>query len=757
MYATTEPHDDQHAADAQAMGLLEYTEILQEIETQPPWRSTADREMDFADGNQLDSDLLARQKAQGIPPAVEDLIGPAIRSLAGYEASTRTDWRVTPDAGPDGQDVADALNYKLNQAEKKSGADTACGDAFVKQAAVGVGFVEVSRQGDPFRYPYRCQAVHRNEIHWDMSAAPEDYLLDHARWLRRARWLRPERVIAAFPQHKALIQACGKHGASWWAETAGMQTIDGGGSTGLSRHWHDARGWTVEEARWFDPHRKEIMLSELWYRRWVNVPVLIDPFTNAAVEFDEGNEEHLRRAAAGTHKVVLANAARVRRAFWLGPHCLHDGPTPYAHAYFPYVPFFAFREDRTGVPYGYVRGMIYQQESINSGTAKLRWGLSAVRTERTNGAVAMSDGQFRQMIARPDADVVLDAEHMALPGARFEVKRDFQLNAQQLQLINDARAAIERTSSVTAGFLGRQGSAQSGLQEQTQVEQSNQALATLMSRFRAARSRVGEILLSLIVQDIGSRQEEVVIEGNAVAPDRTIVLNAPEQDEHGRTYLSNDLMRTLLKVALEEVPSSTSYRGQQLNAMSEAVKSLPAQYQAAVLPFMVSLMDVPFKREVVEAVRGAAMQQTPEEVEKRIKEEVQKALMLAGHELKQRELDMKERKTDAEIKQIMAQAVQIGVQAAFSAMQAGAQVAQMPQIAPVADSIMAGAGYKKPDPMGDDPNFPVPAVAMPPEAAAPDVRKNTSPAFPPVPNDGTSPMTGIETPTTADNLAGADA
>ena len=29
---------------------------------------------------------------------------------------------------------------------------------------------------------------------------------------------------------------------------------------------------------------------------------------------------------------------------------------------------------------------------------------------------------------------------------------------------------------------------------------------------------------------------------------------------------------------------------------------------------------------------------------------------------------------------------------------------------------------------------------------------NTSPAFPPVPQDGTSPMDGIETPTITDNL-----
>lgn len=42
-------------------------------------------------------------------------------------------------------------------------------------------------------------------------------------------------------------------------------------------------------------------------------------------------------------------------------------------------------------------------------------------------------------------------------------------------------------------------------------------------------------------------------------------------------------------------------------------------------------------------------------------------------------------------------------------MQGGAQVAQMPMIVPIADAIMQGAGYPRPSPGGDDPNFPTPA------------------------------------------------
>lgn len=752
----------------QELSKEEYDEIFGEIEGQPRWRAVADKESDYADGNQLDSELLKRQQELGIPPAVEDLIGPALLSIQGYEATIRTDWRVTPNGDPGGQDVADAINFKLNQAERESKADRACSAAFQSQIACGIGWVEVSRDSDPFKFPYRCKKIHRNEIHWDMKATEPD--LSDARWLRRQRWLSPERIALVFPEKKELILAAGRHGSQWWQDET--LTFEGGDGTGLESAWNDGRSWTMQEDRWYNPSSKELCVAELWYRRWVRVPVIKTP-NGRVVEFDESNLQHAIAVASGAAEVTQATIARVRRAYWLGPHKLHDGPTPYAHRHFPYVPFFGFTEDATGIPYGYVRSMKYAQDSLNSGLSKLRWGMSVVRAERTKGAVAMTDSQFRKQIARPDADIVLDAAHMQQPGARFEIKRDYQLTDQHYQMLNDNRASIERVSNITAGFTGKSGTATSGLQEQTQVEQSNQSLASIMDNFREARSQVGELLMSMIIRDIGEKQTEVVIEGDAITADRTVTLNAPEVDPAtGTHYLSNDINRTRLMVSLEDVPSTNSYRAQQLQALTEAIKPLPAEYLSAAIPFLTQLMDVPFKRDLVEAFRSVGQTPTPEQIEEQTQQAIQDALAKAGNELKERELQIKERKADSEVKNLDAKAVQVGVQAAFAAMQAGAQVAQMPMIAPIADTIMQGAGYQRPNPMGDDPDFPVPEQAAAMQIRSPyiqgegaqagseqvaelaQVNRNTSPQFPPVPSEGDTAMQGIETADTADNLPG---
>ncbi|RGD90560.1 hypothetical protein [Acinetobacter sp. SWAC57] len=752
---------EQANLDDDALTLDELTEIMYEIEEQPYWRNIADKEMDYADGNQLESELLNRMKQIGIPPAVEDMIGPALQSVEGFELQTRTDWRVKANGDTGSDDVADALNFKLNQAERLSKADKACSDAFRPQIGCGIGWVEVKREQDPFKYPYRCVKVHRNEIHWDMKAAEND--LSDARWLRRTRWIHPKRLIQAFPQHAELIQTVGRYGASWWQEAGVM---DGGESTGLKNAWLDARSYTISEQHWYNTTSKEINVAEVWYRRWVRVPVL--KFGDGrVVEYDSSNMNHDIAIYQGLAHVELANISKIRRSYWLGPHVLFDGPTPYSHHYFPYVPFWGAREDNTNIPYGFVRRMKFSQDSINSGISKLRWGMSVTRVERTKGAVDMTDEQLRRQVARPDADIVLNASHMAKTGARFEVKRDFELSQQHFQLINDNRAAIERVSNITSGFQGKQGNATSGKQEQLQIEQSNQTLMKIMDNFREARTLIGEMLLSMIVEDMGSREQTVVIEGDAVREDRTVVINKPEVDELGYPYVSNDIQRIRLKVVLDDVPSSTTFREQQLNALSEITKSLSAEIQTAVLPYVMALTDIPFKKDIIESIRQATQAPTPEQVEQQIKEAVERALADAGIDLKRRELELKERKAGSEIREIDARSVQIGVQAAYSAMQAGAQVAQMPQIAPIADEVMKGAGYQRPNPIGDDPNFPTAEQTVARDVRSPylegegaqlgseglaEVQQNTSPMNPAVPQQGGTGMEGIETGRISDNV-----
>ena len=145
-------------------------------------------------------------------------------------------------------------------------------------------------------------------------------------------------------------------------------------------------------------------------------------------------------------------------------------------------------------------------------------------------------------------------------------------------------------------------------------------------------------------------------------------------------------------------------------------------------------MDMPYKERIIEELNKVkeeqAQQQSPE------------------IEMRERELQIKEKIADARIKALDAQAVQIGVQSAYAAMQSGATIAQMPQVAPIADEVMKSAGYTAPNPVGDDPNYPQPE----PMPVAENTEQNTNPTYPPtVRRGGLGLMRGIRTRSFGDN------
>ena len=230
---------------ADGLSLAQFTRFFQEIQDQPNWRKDADVQMEYVDGNQLNSEILQKMKEIGMPPAIEPLIGPAIEAVTGLEAKTRTDWRITAD-GIDGDEVADALNHKINQAERNSGADKACTDAFKPQVCVGVGWVEVARESNPFKYPYRCDAVHRNEIWWDMLDQTPG--LTKARYLVRRRWTDVAQAKLKFKKHAELIE---RSANGRWTDLYETGT-DGGFSTDMAMSYDQERGWSIEEQEWRD-------------------------------------------------------------------------------------------------------------------------------------------------------------------------------------------------------------------------------------------------------------------------------------------------------------------------------------------------------------------------------------------------------------------------------------------------------------------------------------------------------------------------
>lgn len=581
----------------------EFANMMLEIQEQPAWRTQADIEDDYYDGNQLDSETLQAMSDLGMAPIIENIMAPTIDSVLGLEAKTRLDWKIAAQGDERYAEIAEAMNFKMKEAETESHADRACSDAFAAQVKAGLGWVEVAREHDPFRYPYRIEFVPRNEVFWDFKGKRLN--TSDWRYLVRKKWYDADVLGLVFADKAELIN----HVGGAWGKFDTTQFIDGGRSTGLAMDFGRERGWTIDEQEWRETYRKRLCLSEVWYRRWVRGFVLKAP-DGRVIEYQKDNQQHVEAVAYGLIRPQPAVFTKVRLAWFIGPHKLADIPTPYKHDKFPYVPFFGKRESMTGVPYGLGRSMKPMQDEINARNTKMIWLLAAKRVTMTDGVTKDSPDLVRQEAARPDAVHVLKADKLA-QGGIFKVETDFQLNNQQYEALKDKRQALKNVAGVYASFEGSTKGNISGIAANTLVEQSTQTLADIMDNFQFGRRQVGELLMSLIIEDFGDKPTEVEID-NEINGTKKIRLNVPMQHPSGETLLNNDVQRARLRVALSDVPSTASYRSQRLMMLTEITKSLPPELQGLVIDFVMAATDLPERAEIVKRLRKALNLGDPE-------------------------------------------------------------------------------------------------------------------------------------------------
>lgn len=622
--------------------------FLREIKHQPHWRREADRAADYYDGNQLSPETVEKLKDRGQPPLITNIIKPTIDTVLGMEAKTRTDWRVRPEDDEEcDDDLAEGLSVKLKHAETESRADRAVSDAYSAQIKAGLGWVEVAREHDPFKCPYRVRYVHRREIFWDWRAEQPD--LSDARYLIRRRWLELEHAIALMPQYATLFRMT----TGGWAGFDPLLEQD----SRLVQSWEIERDTRIAATDWRDIQRMRICLYEIWYRKWVRGYTMTLP-NGTVMEADFNNPRHNEAIVAGIAKVKQATFQKVRLAWYTGPHFLYDVPSPYKHNQFPYVPFFGHREDLTNVPYGLIRSMVSPQDEVNARKSKMLWSLNSRRVVADSDAVT-DHGKAAAEVARPDAYVILNANRK--PQSTFRVDPGGELATQQFQVMQEAKQEIAEASGIHKSMQGQQSGAKSGVAINSLIEQGVNTLAEMNDNYAFARRLVGEMLFELVKQNLMQGPSRVTIgEGQQK---KVITFNQPAMDpETGRPVMLNDVAKVKAKVVLDDVPSTPTYRQEQLRMMTEVTKALPPQLQAMVVDFIIEATDLPKRHALADRIRAAVGIQDPEQQKQAAAAQQQAAAMAQDMQQKTFVLDAAERaarirKLNAEAEKVQGEAV----------------------------------------------------------------------------------------------------
>ncbi|EMU6158715.1 portal protein [Yersinia enterocolitica] len=626
-------------------------DISSDIDHQPDWRTNANTACAYYDGDQLAPEVVAKLRERGQPLTQHNLIAPTIDGVLGMEAKTRTDLMVIADDPNEEMEVmAEAVNAEFADACRLSGLNKARSDAYAEQIKAGLSWVEVRRNSDPFDNKFKVSTVHRNEVFWDWFSREAD--LSDCRWLMRKRWLDVDEVKGTFPDKSQIID----YSLNEWKGFVDTE-LAAGQESDLMSAYEEYQSWSRESTEWVSSNRKRVLLQVIYYRTFQRLPIL-QLSNGRVVEYDKNNVMHAVAVATDRVQVTMARVSRIRESWFVGPHFIIDRPCTAPQGMFPLIPFWGYRKDKTGAPYGLACRAIPAQDEVNFRRIKLTWLLQAKRVIKDADATEMTDKQLAEEIERPDGVINLNPNRANKTTAAdaLNIQQDFQVAQQQFQVMQESMKLIQDGLGVYSAFLGQDSNASSGVAISNLVEQGATTLAEINDNYQFACQQVGQLLLCYLLEELTKRRNyPVVINRDDPRKRKEVVLNAAE--EAGR--MNNDVSRLRAHIALAPIQQTPAYKSQLAQRLSEVIVGLPPQIQVSVLDMWVELLDLPNKQEFIERIRGALG--TPKSPDEMTPEEQQTAqqeqqLQQQQQELAMREIAGKVAKLEAEAQRINAQA-----------------------------------------------------------------------------------------------------
>lgn len=606
--------------------------LCSDIDSQPKWRDAANKACAYYDGDQLPPEVLQVLKDRGQPMTIHNLIAPTVDGVLGMEAKTRTDLVVMSDEPDDETEkLAEAINAEFADACRLGNMNKARSDAYAEQIKAGLSWVEVRRNSDPFGPEFKVSTVSRNEVFWDWLSREAD--LSDCRWLMRRRWMDTDEAKATFPGMAQVID----YAIDDWRGFVDT-TVTEGQPSPLMSAWEEYQSWDRKENEWLQRERRRVLLQVVYYRTFERLPV-IELSNGRVVAFDKNNLMHAVAVASGRVQVRVGRVSRIREAWFVGPHFIVDRPCSAPQGMFPLVPFWGYRKDKTGEPYGLISRAIPAQDEVNFRRIKLTWLLQAKRVIMDEDATQLSDNELMEQIERPDGIIKLNPARKNQKSVAdvFRVEQDFQVASQQFQVMQESEKLIQDTMGVYSAFLGQDSNASSGVAISNLVEQGATTLAEINDNYQFACQQVGRLLLAYLLDGLKKRRNHaVVINRDDRQRRQTIVLNA--EGDNGE--LTNDISRLNTHIALAPVQQTPAFKAQLAQRMSEVIQGLPPQVQAVVLDLWVNLLDVPQKQEFVERICAALG--TPKSPDEMTPEEQQAAQQQQAQEQQQQELQMRE-------------------------------------------------------------------------------------------------------------------
>lgn len=649
---------------------------------------------------------------RGQRPIVYNEIAPTIDWLIGTERRSRVDFVVVAEEeGDEADEDARAKTKLLKYLDDTNRAEFERSYAAEQMFKAGLGWLEVGIRGDKNGpIVYVGMESWRNML-WDSMASRRD--LSDARYIFRIKVVDFDVACALFPDKLTELEKVRQVGdqlqvfSEWLAGTGLIVGPDAFGTISDRSDY-----LTQNPVDIFNP-RERVLLLECWSRE--PMPQKIDPDTGLADPMT-----HRMRVSIMTEMDTLVES-------W----------SPFKHDRFPFIPLWAYRNSRTGLPYSPIFRLMGPQEGLNHRMSKSLFEASKNQLAMEKSAIdaeTMDEADLQTEMGDPNG--VLIFNDGALSGGRVQRWDDQGKSQKQLMLAEREIGTIRQSSGITSDNRGLESNVISGKAVLAKADQGSLLTAELFDNLLMARQLEGEMTLSLGEQYI-TYPMTVRVAGEQ-GPNKFLKLNQPQADG---TY-QNDITARRAHFVVGEQAWKQSYA----EASFEALMQVMTQLAGAAPQVVINLLDVVFemhpnlpkKRQILERIRNANGQTNPDEkpTPEQMKRAEQAAAMAQKEfEAKMAELDALVKEAQAKGEKLDAEAMRTKITAIYEAAQAAQVAVQIPGAMPVADQLLASAGFK--DATGQGTGAVVPQGL--PQPAAP-----VAPVPDAMQSDGIG--TGIQTP-----------
>jgi hypothetical protein len=613
-----------HPYDFDEVTLTRYRRLngwyKRERQLQGDFRIEQMKDHKFYDGDQWEEDDRNELKQRGQKATVFNQIKPTCDWVIGTEKRTRIDYMVLP-RGKEDRPLAETKTKILKYVSDVSKEQFHRSRAFEDSVKSGLGWLEAGVKSDVEDEPVFVRWEDWRNIWWDTLHLEPDY--SDARYLFRSKWVDFDVAASMFPDRLGIVKLAVQKDDLYWQEEDQQIDVDPvEGEAGFALELSGDTGITT----W---SRNRVRLIEAWYKEPMRGKVLKDGSrrigTLNGVVYDEKNEDHAMMVNEGLASTVDAIRMGIRVMIFCSRGILHDGPTPYNHNRFPFVPIWANRKKVDNSPYGMIRQLRDPQEDLNKRRSKALHILNTRQVVADENATEDWD-DIKAEVDRPDGLIRVK------PGTRFDFSSDTQLANEHVMLMNQDAEYIERTGGVNDEMMGRQTNAVSGKAITARQELGTTLTMTMFDNLRLAFQLIGELKLSLVEQ-FYTEEKTIRIQG---APNQWDFVDLNFEDPETGEML-NDITASQADFVIDSQNFTANMRQAAFEQLTSMLEKLPPELAMAMLDIIVEMSDVPMKETLVQRIREITGQKDPSK-DPEDPEEVAKEQAKAEAEAKQQQL-----------------------------------------------------------------------------------------------------------------------